>query len=289
MHTLFRPPAEAHSLILRIVDGCPWNQCTFCGMYKGVKSRFLPAEEIERIIDTAARQYPRARRIFLADGDAMSLPISRLLPIMERINLRFTHLARINSYASGSSILSKRISELELLRQLRLNTLYMGLESGHEPTLKRVGKRESATDMIQAGINAQAAGLKMSVMILTGLGGSESSAMHASDTALALNRMQPKLLSALRVIPVPGTPLYSDVTNGSFLPLSEHAAIKELRVMISDMELTGTVFRADHSSNILPLEGRFPKDKVRLMNELDTLLSSDRLDKDGPGPQPLFL
>jgi len=40
-------------------------------------------------------------------------------------------------------------------------------------------------------------------MILTGLGGETNSDVHAKKTAAALNEMQPRLLSALRVIPIP--------------------------------------------------------------------------------------
>ena len=27
---VFRPPSEAHSLILPVTDGCSWNKCTYC-------------------------------------------------------------------------------------------------------------------------------------------------------------------------------------------------------------------------------------------------------------------
>ncbi|MEA2068287.1 MAG: radical SAM protein, partial [Verrucomicrobiota bacterium] len=64
--TLFRPPAEAYSLIIRIMDGCPWNQCTFCGMYKGVQCRFQTLEEMDAAISNAWKEYPQARKMRLA-------------------------------------------------------------------------------------------------------------------------------------------------------------------------------------------------------------------------------
>jgi hypothetical protein len=44
---LFRPPAEADSLILQVDEGCPYNRCTFCGMYRGLpnhSSNVVPLE-----------------------------------------------------------------------------------------------------------------------------------------------------------------------------------------------------------------------------------------------------
>lgn len=288
-HTLFRPPAEAYSLIIRIADGCPWNQCTFCGMYKGVTARLRSLEEIEHAIDAARKNYPSARRVFLADGDMMAFPFDQMLAILGMLNDRFPRLARVNMYANGHSILQKTGNELRTLRRLRLNTLYMGLESGHDEILRRVKKRETAQEMVDAGRCAQDAGLKMSVMVLTGLGGQARSREHASATADALNRMQPRLLSALRVIPVPGTELHNEEQSGTFRQLTEYQALEELKAMIEGLELESTVFRANHSSNILPLEGRFPKDKDRLLDELDTLLASGTLDSHSPGPPPISL
>ena len=196
-HTLFRPPAEADSLILRVADGCPWNGCTFCGMYKGVKYVFQGLEKAEREFSNAWKNWPDVRRIFLADGDVMHLDFQTLETMLRALNEKFKHLARVSVYANGSSILAKTDDELRRLKELKLHTLYMGLESGDNETLRAVNKRESAEEMIEAGLRAQAAGLRMSVMVLIGLAGELRSGLHAQATAAALNKMQPRLLSAL--------------------------------------------------------------------------------------------
>ena len=308
-HTLFRPPGEADSLIIRVADGCPWNGCKFCGMYKGVKYNFQGLEKAEREISKHWKSWPDARRIFLADGDVMHLDFQTLEKMLISLNEKFSRLARIGVYANGASILAKSDAELRRLKELKLNTLYMGLESGDEQTLKEMNKQESAENMIEAGQRAQAAGLRMSVMVLIGLAGKERSLEHARETADVLNEMQPRLLSALRLVTVPGTPLY-DGRDGSpsrpsidneqdqrparrsgptFKMVTEFEAVTETREMISHLELESTVFRADHSSNIVPLEARFPKDKERLLNQLDALLASGQLDETSPGPLPWSL
>lgn len=301
-HTLYRPPGEADSLILRIADGCPWNGCTFCGMYKGVPYRFHGLKNAEQQIISAAQQRPGARRIFLADGDVMHLEFQTLEKILLSLNTKFSRLARVGVYANGASILAKTNDELRRLKALKLHTLYMGLESGDNETLKAVNKRERAEEMIEAGRRAQAAGLRMSVMILTGLAGKRRSGIHARATADVLNQMQPRLLSALRLIPIPGTPLHKCSAAGRepspgaapaessgpapFKMLTEYQAVEELRELIAALELDATVFRADHSSNIVPLEARLPKDKPRLLAQLDALLASGRLGPASPGARP---
>ncbi len=284
-HTLFRPPGEADSLIIRVADGCPWNACTFCGMYKGVQYVFQGLENAEREISKAWKNGSDARRIFLADGDVMHLDFQTLEPMMGFINEKFKRLARIGVYANGTSILAKTNNELRRLKELKLNTLYMGLESGDAQTLKEVNKQETAEEMIEAGQRAQAAGLRMSVMVLIGLAGKERSLEHARKTADVLNQMQPRLLSALRLVTTPNTPLHK---NG-FEMVTEFEAVTETREMIAHLELESTVFRADHSSNIIPLEARFPKDKNRLLHQLDALLASGQLDTQSPGRLPWSL
>jgi len=295
-HTLFRPPAEADSLILRVADGCPWNGCTFCGMYKGVPYKFRGLDAFEKELQRIQRHWPavsavasgegwNARRIFLADGDVMHLDFQTLETMLVSLNEKFQHLARVSIYANGASILAKTDAELRRLKELKLHTLYMGLESGDNETLRAVNKRESAEEMIEAGLRAQAAGLRMSVMVLIGLAGKERSLEHARATAEAVNKMQPRLLSALRLVTTPNTSLY----HSGFKMITEYDAVVELREMIQGLKLEQTVFRADHSSNIVPLEARFPKDKERLLSQLDALLASGHLDKNSPGRLPWSL
>jgi len=286
---LFRPPAEAESLIIRVADGCPWNRCAFCGMYAGVTYRALSAREVRVAIAAARREWPAARRVFLADGDVMALPFAALSDIMAMLDESFPRLTRINLYANGRSIRTKSDDELRALAARKLQTLYMGFESGSDAVLTTMCKRETAEEMIAAGRRAQACGLRMSVMVLIGLGGVARSAEHAAASAAALSRMQPRLLSALRVIPAPGTRLEHEVRRGAFTELSEWQAVRELRDLIAGLALDRTVFRANHASNVVPLEGRLPHDKQRLLRELELLLASDALDRARPGPPPLGL
>jgi len=48
-----RPPNEAQSFLLRVTRNCPWNQCTFCPVYKKRKFSLRTVDEIKQDIQTA--------------------------------------------------------------------------------------------------------------------------------------------------------------------------------------------------------------------------------------------
>ncbi len=276
-------------MIIQIDHGCPHNRCTFCGMYHDMRYRRMPMDEVEMLIEETRRHSPDAKRVFLADGDVMSRPFSELKQILVWLNAGLQKLTRVSLYANGSSIVAKSDAELRALRALKLHTLYMGLESGDEEILKDCCKGETAATMVEAGIRAQAAGLRMSVMVLLGLGGADGSGRHARNTATALNQMQPRLLSALRVTPIPGTKLHDDIEAGRFQLPTEYGIVQELREFIAALDLASTVFRANHTSNIVPIEARLPKDKQQLLLQLDDLLAANTLDEKTPGNMSLWL
>lgn len=278
---LFRPPAEAESLIFQVAYGCPHNTCRFCGMYKTVKYHLRPEAELLEEIREAGRKYPDVRRIFLADGDVMAMPFDRLVGILDEIDRDFPRLARISLYANGSSILLKTVPQLQMMRERKVQTLYMGLESGSQEVLDRFGKTERVDEMTAAVRLAQENGFRMSVMILLGLGGIVWREEHIAGTIQALNRMQPALLSALRYIRIPGLRLPE-----GYVPPTEFETVEELRRIVASLELEHTVFRANHTSNPLPLSGRFPADREKLLLQLDNELASGRLDRTGPGAEP---
>jgi radical SAM superfamily enzyme YgiQ (UPF0313 family) len=214
----------------------------------------------------------------------MNLDFLFLKNILKLLNSEFKNLSRVNLYSNASSILSKTTGELESLKKLKLNTLYIGLESGSDKILTLVRKNEKADKMTEAVQILHKTGLKSSVMALLGLGGKELSQEHAQKTAITLNRMQPNLLSILRFIKVNNTPVFKD-----YKPLSEFDAVNELLAIVTELDLKRTVFTANHTSNPLSLKGRLPRDKQKLIQTIKTMLNSGKLDSQSPGILPLFL
>nr|WP_028308492.1 hypothetical protein [Desulfitibacter alkalitolerans] len=50
---VYRPPSEANSLLIQATIGCPYNQCSFCAMYKDVKFSIRSVKDIKEDIDMA--------------------------------------------------------------------------------------------------------------------------------------------------------------------------------------------------------------------------------------------
>ena len=281
---LFRPPAEANSLILQASYGCPHNSCKFCMMYKGCKYQIREKKDLFDEIEAVAKYYqhtPNAiKRIFLADGDVMNLEFEYLVEVLNLLNEKFKSLSRVGIYANASSINKKSNEELTKLRKLKLTTLYTGLESGEQFILDNVNKKETVEENIEAVQRVQKLNFKSSVMILLGLGGEKYSEQHALATAEALNKMQPKILAALRYIAVAQSPhqkLFEDYSE-----VSEKQALYELKTLLHNLELNQTVFSANHSSNPLPIQGSLPKDKDKLLLNIADSLKYNNFKREKP-------
>ena len=52
-----RPPSEAQSLLLQITQGCTWNKCKFCNLYRGMQFKTFSAESIKQDIDNILERF----------------------------------------------------------------------------------------------------------------------------------------------------------------------------------------------------------------------------------------
>ncbi len=271
-----RPPAEADSFLLQVTVGCSADSCIFCGAYKSKTFSVKGLKEIKADIDWCARRYPNTRRVFLMDGDALVLTNTKLVPILEELNKAFPRLRRIATYANGFNITKKDNSQLEELYKHKLRLIYLGLESGSQEVLNRCQKSSSVEEMIQAVNRSIKVGIKSSVIVLLGLGGRKLSKEHVRGTIEALNQMQPRYLSFLSLMVIPGTSLAQQVEKKEFEELSSEELLKESYQIIRGLKLKKTIFRSNHASNYLALEGVFPKDKEELLSSLKLALSGQK-------------
>lgn len=273
---VFRPPSEARSLILQVTNGCSWNNCTFCEMYTQAQKKFKlkPQAEIEQELAAVANMDIPVRRIFLADGDAMTLSFRRLQKIMQAINRYLPNVQRVASYCLPRNLKNKTVAELAELNKMGLSLYYVGCESGDDFVLERVQKGESFDSSLQALQKIKAAGAKSSVMILNGMGGKRYSKQHAVNSARLMNAAQPEYLSTLVISFPSGVDRYQQGFKGEFEPLEQADLFQEMHCLLDTLELDNTIFRSDHASNYLILKGTLGKDKSRLLNTVQLALET---------------
>jgi radical SAM superfamily enzyme YgiQ (UPF0313 family) len=243
----------------------------------GLKTfRVRPEAEIRADIILARKVLGAGvRRAFLCDGDAFVLSPRRIARTLDLLRTAWPSLGRVGSYANARDVLKKSPEDLRKLKEKGLGILYFGLESGDPDVLERVDKGATPDQIMEAVRRAEEAGIKTSVMVLIGLAGRDGSERHARRSAEVVNRMHPRFLSFLTVTPVPGTPFGDAVECGEIGLLDPDETLREIRTMVANLDLRGTVFRCNHASNYLPLRGRLPQDRERLLAEIDAGLSGD--------------
>lgn len=273
---IFRPPSEAASLILQATIGCSWNHCTYCAMYREKRYRVRPLEELLHEVELAGRAWGReVTKLFVADGDALAMETPVWEPLLVACRAAFPRLRRVSAYATARNLLAKSDAELRRLRELGLSLLYVGPETGDDVTFQRIAKGAGFDDHVRAARRAHAAGMKLSTIFLLGAGGVERSREHAEASARLVTEMDPAFLSLLTLTVVPGTPIAALAERGGFELPSIERMLGELREIVALAAPRDAIFRTNHASNYLPLSGRLPRDRDRILATVDAALAGD--------------
>lgn len=261
----FRPPSEANSLLLRVTRGCPWNRCTFCSMYKGMKFEVRDLEEILGDIELARDLYgDRIGTVFIGDSNSLVAKTEMLVKVLNALFTSFPNIQRVTSYARAKTIAKKPLEDLIKIYQAGLTRLHVGLETGDRELLKEIEKGATPEEMIEAGKRAKEAGFEYSLYVLLGIGGEEKWEQHARGTAEVLNQIDPHFIRVRTFIPQPDSPLYEAMVKGRFQPASPETILEETKLLLQKLQVTSQ-FLSDHISNLLPLHGKLPEDKEKMI------------------------
>ncbi len=274
---LYRPPSEGNNLIIQATLGCSFNQCSFCSMYKSKEYKARPLNDVFADIHRAALGWPDAGRVFLADGDALALPTPDLIKILERLAASFPKLTRVSCYATPSNLLRKKPQELSMLRQAGLSLLYFGIETGDRELLKKITKGATPKSLHEALHKAKESRIKISATVILGIGGSEHWQAHVDGTVALLNRAPVTYLSTLQLFLDPEVQQeFVEKFGEPFQPQDDQAILLEQKRLIAGLDLAHpTIFRSNHASNALALAGNLPKDRSRLLAQIESALSGE--------------
>lgn len=266
---IYRPPIEHDTLLLQVTVGCAHNKCTFCTMYRSVEFEVEQMAQIENDLNEAKKRYSHVNRIFLVNGDAFVLSTNRLKQIAKKIIEYFPGIQTITMYASVQNIISKTDGDLKELHDLKINDLYVGLESGTDKILERLNKGHTIKDAIEQLKRLNKANIDHISLLMLGVGGSGNGLKNAQNTAILLNTVKPKAIILCTLGVFPGSELERKSFDGGFTPATELEILAEEMKLIESLELEEVPFYGTHPINAIPVYGVLPKDQAKMISLIE--------------------
>jgi len=127
--------------------------------------------------------------------------------------------------------------------------------------------------MVEAAKKVKESGILLSVTVILGLGGTRRSKEHVAETAKILTEMDPDYAGALTLTLIPGTELYNEWKKGEFELITPFESLQELKGIVENTTFTNCFFSSMHASNYYAIRGTMPKDKEKVLNQLNAILS----------------
>ena len=168
------PPDRYRSLIIQATQGCAYNGCLFCSLYKGQRHRVVPPaevrEHVQRVKAFVGSGLADRRGVFLGEANALAMPQSALLEVLELLHEELPQLAGDVSSFIDAFDEYRSVDELKALRLKGLTRVFVGVESGDEATLGALGKPATIAGVGRLIEALKAAGVSVGVIFLAGLG-----------------------------------------------------------------------------------------------------------------------
>ena len=262
---------ERASFMLPIMVGCSYNRCRFCNLFRHLKYRELPCEQIEGELVRVKKAGGNPRRIFLGDGNAFAQKSERLIMILEMIRRYFPECEEINMDATVTSILKRSDAELETFYKLGVRHLYLGIESGLDDVLALMEKDHDQGQAYEAIGRLHKAGMIYDSHIMTGVAGKGRGIENACALAEFLNRTKPAHVVNFSMFLHKEVPLYQNILDGSFVPASERENLEEERRLI-ELLTADILYDGVHDFIEFRVKGRIPKDKDKMLARLSKVI-----------------
>ena len=267
-----RAPMERASYMLPVMVGCSYNKCKFCNLFRDLKYRELPLEQVEEELQRVKNLGGNPRKIFLGDGNAFGLKMDRLRAILDLIDKYFPDCQMINMDATVTSIRLKSDEELQELYDRKVRHLYLGIESGLDDVLKFMRKEHTQDQAYKEIARIQKVGLIFDAHVMSGVAGKGRGQENAIALAEFLNKTQPDRIVNFSLFLHNQVALYEDIKSGAFIPADEVENMEEERTLIELLKEgpDGHQMLYDGFNDFLELrvKGKVPKDAPRMIEKL---------------------
>jgi len=278
---IYRPPLEANTPLLEITYGCSWNQCSFCSMYRNTKFGTSPIEDIESDLKELNKYSPEIERIFLVNGDALTLPYEKLTIISKLIHKYLPNLKTISCYASIRNIRTKTVEELKKLHEEGFDEFYIGLETANDYALKLMNKGYTSEEEQECLLKLEQADISYNAIVMFGITGRGCGKEHIIETAHLLNRYKPKVILSMSTSVQKQTPLEKYRVEGIYEELTEREMIEEELLFLKELEMEDNcLYFGSHPYNLINITNYFIN-KENMINKIENKVQ--QIDKENPG------
>ncbi len=269
----WRPPYEAHSVIIQAASGCTYHKCRFCSLYKNERFRMSPMEEFEEDLAEIKSCQPYARRIFWTGANPFAMSYENLKLRALTVRDYLIKCQTMAMFASIRDIKSKEVWQLKKLRAMGINGLSIGVESGDDQTLALADKGYTSADILEQCRKLDEAGIEYYFVYMTGLAGKDGGYRNARNSAELFSQLNPYFISVDSLTLFPDTELYQMAQKGLFVPAKEKERIRELQVFLNNLNIRTHLF-ADTVSNFAPVTAYLPYDREKVIHKLKYVMEN---------------
>lgn len=270
-----RSPMERGAFMLPVAVGCAYNACKFCDLFKDLKYRELPLEQVEAELARVRSLGGNPERVFFGDGNAFGMDTERLLTITDMVHRYFPACHTIKMDATVTNIRKKSDEELKRLAEAGIKELYLGIESGLDDVLKFMRKDHSLPEAYEAIERIHNVGMDYAAHIMTGVAGKGRGLENAEATAEFLTRTQPKNIVNFSMFVFTYGPLFEDIKAGRFTPATELENIIEERRMLELMDIKEAQYDGFHDCIKFRVRGALPRDKDKMLESLNKAIEEN--------------
>jgi len=271
-----RSPLERASFMLPVAVGCSYNACKFCMLFKHLKYRQLPMEQVEQEILRVKALGGDPKRVFLGDGNAFTIGFDDLMEILSMIHKHFPSCKQVNMDATVTNISQKSDDDLARLSDAGVNCLYLGIESGLDDVLAFMNKDHRLDEAYTQIARIKKYGMTYAAHIMTGIAGKGRGLENAEATALFLNNTQPCHVVNFSVFMHYGAPLCKDIDNGRYVPSDELENLCEEKRLIELLDIPGLNYEGFHDFLSFRVRGVLPKDREEMLKQTAEVIASEK-------------
>lgn len=264
-----RAPMERASFMLPVAVGCSYNRCRFCTLFKHLKYRELPIEQVEAELKRVKDVGGSPKTVFLGDGNAFGLEMPKLKKILELVHQYFPRCDTVNMDATVTNIRMKSDEELRTLYEAGVRHLYLGIESGLDDVLTFMEKDHNLKQAYEAIHRLHVAGLSYDAHIMSGVAGKGRGIENAEHIAEFLNKTKPERIVNFSMFIHDVAPLYKDIEEGRFVPADELENLREDRKLIELLDVEGLKYDGFHDFLEVRVRGTLPDDRGKMLAVFD--------------------